>query len=405
MKKDYNIGAKYIYDFTKEIIDECGPRLPGSAEESKAADMIADIFTNTTGVKAKKEKFLLSPKASIGAIPILGGVGLLGLIVFYFSAIASLVLTAGALILAIFQIFTYSGVFDILFKRAISTNVYSVIEPKEKVDYTLVYSGHIDSSWCWKHSAVNPATGILKTVYGVIGIIVVLVLSILSISKGWTVGFDGATQTIITILPALFIPGMIWIMNFLSWDKKLAAPGAMDNLSGIGLAMYQVEQFAKNPELQPKNCRVILLGLGSEEAGLKGAMDFAKRHAKDGLLVNPYIVNLDSFRDYDHFNAVKGDLWLFSHFDKEMIDMAMDTFDEIGVNKKIISNPVGGCDSTPFCRKGFKTVTLNAQNPTMTNYYHTFRDSYDDLDMNTLAKSCEMIEVMTRKIIEKESKN
>ena len=41
---DYKQGAKYIYDFTKRIIDKFGPRLPGSVEEGLAANEMQQIF-------------------------------------------------------------------------------------------------------------------------------------------------------------------------------------------------------------------------------------------------------------------------------------------------------------------------------------------------------------------------
>lgn len=404
---DYKKGAEFIYDFTKNIIDKCGPRLPGSDEEKLAADEMQKVFTDTLGVETKKERFLVAPRASIGAIPLLGVCGLISLGVYFISPLASSVLCALILIFATAQIFTYSGLFDVLFHHQLSHNVYSVMEARNnKPDYTLVFSGHIDSSWCWKHSATNPNTAILKTASGIVSILALLVLGIVNyiyraeFGIGVASGYDitNPIECVFTFVPLLFIFPMIFLSNYLSWDKKKASPGAMDNLSGVALGLYMAKRIKEEPELVPDNCRVIVAGLGSEEAGLKGASEFAKQHHKDGLLVNPYIINLDSFRDYDNFNAVKGDIWLFSHFDKDLIKMTVESIEEAGLKSHIISNPVGGCDSTPFYRKGYKTITLNAQNPVLTNYYHTIRDTYDSLDMNTLEKSCEVLENLVQKV-------
>ncbi len=409
---DFKQGAKYIYDFTKRIIDKFGPRLPGSVEEGLAAKEMQQIFTDELGVDTKCERFLVAPRASIGAIPILGGMGLFSLIAYYMSPLVAAIMCALTLIFAVFQVFTYSGVFDFLFKQEPSTNVYSVMEAKNgKPDYTIVMSGHIDSSWCWQHSATNPNTAILKTASGIVCVIALMVMGILnfvnraSYGIGISAGYDvnNTVAMVFAFVPLAFIFPMYFLMKYLSWDKRKAAPGAMDNLSGVGLALYTAKRI-KEENLVPDNCRVIVAGLGSEEAGLKGAFEFVKQHKKDGLLVNPYVLNLDSFRDYEHFNAVKGDMWLFSHFDKGLIKCTVESIEEAGLKPHIISNPVGGCDSTPFYRKGYKTVTINAQKPVLTDYYHTLRDTYEGLDMNTLEKSCEVMDNMIRKINELESK-
>lgn len=410
---DYKQGAKYIYDFTKRIIDKFGPRLPGSVEEGLAANEMQQIFTEELGVETKCEKFLVAPRASIGAIPIMGGLGLFALIAYYMSPLVAGIMCALTLVFAIFQVFTYSGVFDFLFKQEPSTNVYSVVEAKNgKPDYTIVMSGHIDSSWCWQHSATNPKTAILKTASGIVCMLGLLAMSIVnfvfrdSYGIGIASGYDvnNVVEMVFTFVPLLFIFPFFFLMKYLSWDKRKAAPGAMDNLSGVGLALYMGKRI-KEEGLVPDNCRVIVAGLGSEEAGLKGAFEFVKQHDKDGLLVYPYVLNLDSFRDYDNFNAVKGDTWLFSHFDKDLIKITVESIEEAGLKSHIISNPVGGCDSTPFYRKGYKTVTFNAQNPVLTDYYHTLRDTYESLNMDTLEKSCEVMDNMIRKINEYQKTN
>ena len=65
--------------------------------------------------------------------------------------------------------------------------------------------------------------------------------------------------------------------------------------------------------------------------------------------------------------------------------------DDMGLNPKVIKNPAGGCDSTPVMRIGVKTVTLNAQNPTTTDYYHTIQDTVENLDEDVLATSFELM--------------
>lgn len=404
-------GAKMIFDFCKVIIDKHGPRLPGSAEEKAAQKDIAAIMENATGVTPKIEKFMLAPRASIGAIPYLGYAGFVALALYYIHPVLSFIVSLCTLLFAVVQVFTYKGWFDRFFKQEESCNVYSVMDGKGPIDHTIVFSGHADSSWLWQMAAKNPKTMILRTVYGVVGVVSIIIGSLLRFFAGmWSVvkpeDLSAGYYIFLLITPLLFIPGIYSLCIYLTHDKKKASPGAMDNLTGVGASIFMGKYFKDNPEKLPDNCRVIIASLGSEEAGLKGSEAFMKAHAGDEkLLINPYFFNIDSLRDYEHFNAVKGDSWLMSKFDDDMKNMLVKAFENAGVKPNIIVNPVGGCDSTPICRAGYKTITFAAQKPDVTDYYHTYRDTCDGLDMNTLEKSVDIIIDVTEQIHEHHKKN
>ena len=397
--------SQQILDFIKGIIDKHGPRLPGSRQERAAQADIAAYMEQETGKRPVVEPFILSPRASIGAIPYMGIACYIGLGVYYASPIASLVIFALTLLFAVVQVFLYKGWFDRFFVRQISNNTYSVIDGGDKIDYTIIFSGHTDSSWCWNMAVKHPGTMIIRTVFGIVCAVAMMGLSLLRIILSYyTVS---ATPLWLLILPCVAAIGFAFLVHYLSYDRKKASPGAMDNLSGVGLAISMGRYFRDNPDKLPSNCRIITAALGAEEAGLKGSMAFVKEHKHDtDLLINPIVVNLDSFRDYDHFDVVMGDVWQFSHFDEELGKMAMEAYSEAGVEPHRIYNPVGGCDSTPFCKAGIRTVTLAAQNPVVTDYYHTFKDRYEDLDPNTLEKAVESLHILTDKIIaEQNAKN
>ena len=404
-------GAKMIFDFCKEIIDKHGPRLPGSDEEKAAQADIAKIMEEATGVKPTVEKFRLAPRASIGAIPYLGYAGFVALALYYIHPIPAFIVSLCTLLFAVVQVFTYKGWFDKLFKQEESCNVYSVMDGKGEIDHTIVFSGHADSSWLWQMAAKNPKTMIIRTVLGVVGVVAVIIGSLLRFIFGmWSVAKPDTMEMpfylFLIITPLLFIYGLYSLCIYLSHDKKKASPGAMDNLTGVGASIFMGKYFKENPDKLPDNCRIIIASLGSEEAGLKGSEAFMKAHAGDkSLLINPYFINIDSLRDYEHFNAVKGDSWLMSKFDDDMKNMLVKAFENAGVKPNVIVNPVGGCDSTPICRAGYKTITFAAQKPDVTDYYHTFRDTCDGLDMNTLEKSVDIILDVTEQIHEHQKKN
>lgn len=406
MEKVKRENAKYVVDFAKEIIDRTGPRLPTSPEEKLGAEMIAAKMEEATGKPSVTETFICAPRASIAAIPILGLIGIISFGLYYISPIASLFATVCDFILATIQVFTYSGKLDFLFKKGESRNVYNSVDPASgKTECTIVLAGHIDSSWNWNLSLTNPKTAIPKTVVGVVSILALLVMSVVAIAVG-NISFmsikDLATaesyggleifRIVLYFLPLLCLPGCYWLSIYLTWDKKKAAPGAMDNLTGCGLAVALAKYYMENPDKAPENCRIVCMGFGSEEAGLKGASAFCEKHKNDGFFDDrTYVLNLDSFRDRDYFNVVNGDVWLGTTFDKDLTEVCYKVMDDMGLNPKVIKNPAGGCDSTPVMRIGVKTVTLNAQNPTTTDYYHTIKDTVENLDEDVLATSFELM--------------
>lgn len=404
-------GAQTIFDFVKWIIDTHGPRLPGSDEERAAQKDIAEYMEKETGVKPTVEPFMLAPRASIGAIPYLGYASFVALILYYIHAIPALILSAGILVFAVVQVFLYKGWFDRFFKQEQSNNTYAVIDGKGKIDHTIVFSGHTDSSWLWKMAVKNPVMMIPRTIFGVVGVVAMAVGSLWRIIIGMNTvkpvdGVSTGLYIFLLVVPLVFVYGIYSLCVYMSHDKKVASPGAMDNLTGVGASIYMGKYFKENPDKLPDNCRIIVAALGAEEAGLKGSEAFMKAHAGDkDLLIDPYFVNLDSLRDYDHFNAVKGDSWQFTKFDKDMQDMFVKAFKNAGVEPHIIVNPVGGCDSTPIVKKGYKTITFAAQKPTATDYYHTYKDVYEDLDMNTLEKSVDILLDVTEQIHEHHANN
>lgn len=403
-KQEY---GKFIYDFAAKVIDATGPRLPGSPEEAQGAAMIAAELESISGKPSAVEKFTMAPRASIAAIPILGLLGIVSFVLFYISPIASLISTVFTLILAIIQVFTYSAKLDFLFKKEPSQNVYNTFEPLSgNVKRTIILSAHNDSSWCWQLSVKNPKTAIPKTVIGVVSVLAILVMSVIAIClKMYSFLYIGELATaeelsgvqifsiVLYILPVLCLPGCYWLCQYVSWDKSKASPGAMDNLTGTGLYIALLKYFYAHPEKAPADCRIVAAGMGAEEASLKGAMDFVKRHKDDPSLMGErtYVLNLDSFRDRPYFSVIMGDAWLGSKFDPDLRDVALKVMNGMGLEPKIMLNPAGGCDSTPFIRAGVKTITLCAQNPTTTEYYHTFNDTVDGLDLTVLEDAFEMM--------------
>jgi len=424
--QEYQNGQK-IYDLVKEVLDVTGPRLPGSEEERIGAEIIAGQLQRELDATPVTEKFKTPRHACISAIPWLGWASFISFCLLYLSPILSLIGSAFLLLFALTHIFYYSHLLDPLFKKDDSQNVYAVIPPKSgNAKYNIMLSAHMDSSWCWLHSYNNPKTMMLKTGAGVLSVIGLLCISIaiiaLESATGGKLSFMGLSDAFakmssgihtgieialvaVYCVPVIFLPGFWWLTQYMTYDKKKAAPGAMDNLSGVATAIAVAKYYKESDTDVAKDARIIVVGTGAEESGLIGANAFVKAHKEDKELLNEdtYVINLDSFRDMEHFNVVKKDTLQFVPFDKELTQLSRQAIDNCGVESHIIENPVGGSDSTSFAKAGFKTITINAQDPRPTDYYHTTNDGLDNLNIDTLDKGFDVVKELIRLLDQKYS--
>lgn len=423
MKAENKKYAEVAYDIVKDAAYKIGSRLPGSEGERKFAHYMGDKLREL-GIEPKTEEFAVSPRSSIGGIPYAGWFGLImsGLVYFalsistiwYGMALAGIVVV----LWLVLGVFLYKPWFDMFFRQKISQNTYGELLPEDgKYDYTIILSGHTDTSWTWRHSEHaykyrdKPILGILAT-YGKVGFGAICVFFLIGVSIAMSVILTGlrfnadwaiaaasskATEDFLFamhFLPVITAIGSCFVIMWNDPNEENASRGAMDNATGCALSYAVTKYFKENPDKMPKNCRIIDFNCGSEEAGLRGSMAFAAEHKNDGMLENAWNINIDSVADKEYFEVVIKDDWQFTRFDTDMEKMFKDTFNEMGIESKTngcIHNPVGGCDSTPMTKAGVKSVTFAAQNPVLTYYYHTWRDMPDRFELETVGDGFDVL--------------
>ncbi len=423
MKEESRKYAELAYDIVKDAAEKIGSRLPGSEGERKYARYMGDKLREI-GIEPKTEEFAVSPRSSIGGIPYAGWFGLImsGLVYFALgnSALWFGMALAGICMLAwlILGVFLYKQWFDMFFPQKISQNTYGELLPEDgKYDYTIILSGHTDTSWTWRHSEHaykyrnKPILGILAT-YGKVGFGAICVFFLVGVAVAMAVIFAGyyagAEWAYLTLnsnsfnsflfamhfLPIVTAIGSCFVIMWGDPHEENASRGAMDNATGCALSYAVIKYFKENPDKMPKNCRIIDFNCGSEEADLRGSMAFAEEHKNDEMLKNAWNINIDSVADKEYFEVVIKDDWQFTRFDTDMEKMFKDTFKELGIESKTngcIHNPVGGCDSTPMTKAGVKSVTFAAQNPVLTYYYHTWRDTADRFEVETVGDGFDVV--------------
>lgn len=424
MKEENRRYAEEAFEIVEHAAKKIGSRLPGSDGEKEYAAYMGDKL-RSIGIEPVREEFAVSPRASIGGIPYAGYLGLImsALVyvalhlnaVWYGMALASVV----CWVWLILSVFLYKTWFDMFFKQEISQNTYGeLLPPDGKYDYTIILSGHTDTSWCWRHSAhaskfkkTKPAMGLVATFAKVgFGVICFLFLTAVSIamtviSSGVYFGEVWALKTAnsasfanflfaMHFLPVVTAIGCMFVVMWADPNPRNASRGAMDNATGCALSFAVTKYFHDHPEKMPKNCRIIDFNCGSEEAGLRGSIAFTREHKGEPILENTWNINIDSVADKDFFEVVIKDDWQFCRFDTDLEKMFKDTFNELGIVSKTngcIHNPVGGCDSTPMTKAGMKSVTFAAQDPTLTYYYHTWHDMPERFELETVGDGFDVI--------------
>lgn len=436
MREELKKYAQEAYEHVEYIANEIGPRTPGTDGEKKLHDHMSSKLKDL-GLNPKTEKFIFAPFSSIGGLPYAGWGGivitilsLIGIALGSISSIAGLAIhffaTAYTLVLwmwIVASVFKYKTWFDWCFKQEISHNTYAELLPEDgQYDYTIFLSGHTDTSWTLKHSAIksklNPAFIYIKIGIGAISTVLASLISIVCFVLTAIILFASNTQVVVDCLqgygymtligifssPFLMV-GAFLLTLYRERNPRVASPGAMDNATGIALAYEIVKYYKENPDRMPKRCRIVDMNCGAEEAGLRGSLAFVRKHKDDGMLDNAYHINIDSVADKDFFEVIHGDAWLCPHFDRGLEDMFFDAMKEAGIEKPgNMSNPVGGCDSTPFQKAGVKSITFAAQNPIMSNYYHTLYDVPERFDADVVGLGMDVVLRVIDKISKIEEK-
>lgn len=423
MKEENRKYAQEAWDIVNHAAKKIGSRLPGSDGEKKYADYMGDKLREI-GIEPKQEEFAVSPRSGIGGLSYAGWCGFILSVLAYFALQLQAVWFGMAgfgiimVLWLVFSCFFYKTWFDMFFPQEISQNTYGVLEPEDgKADYTIILSGHTDTSWCWRHSEHiykyknKPIIGMLET-YGKVGFGAICVFFMIGVSvamsviygaqylgAGWAMNVLYSEsfrnfQFAMFFLPIITAIGSLFVVMWGDPNPRNASRGAMDNATGCALSYAVIKYFKENPDKMPKNCRIVDCNVGSEEAGLRGSMAFAKEHKDDELTKNAWNINIDSVADKEYFEVVIKDDWQGVRFDKDLEAMFKESFKDAGVPSKTnycIHNPVGGCDSTPMTRAGIKSVTFAAQNPELTYYYHTWRDMPERFEMETVGDGFDVI--------------
>ena len=383
-----NEAAKYMVDEITYIIKTFGKRDPGSEGEKKACEYMAKVLKNDCGCdSAVVESYEEHPGSFYGWLYLTITLVLLSVIAYFFVPIISVIFTALGLLIALLQFGLYKKAVDFVFPKKTGHNVYAIKKCKGETKRRIVFNGHPDAAWEWP---VNYALGGVgfesHAVICALGAVYYLVISIIACVKGRAFGLAdmGDFWTKFAFWGLLFVPflvGLYWM-----WNRHRIVDGANDNLSGcyMGIAVLK---YLKDEGIELENTEIGVVLTGSEEAGLRGSKAWCEAHAGEFQDVPTFFISYDTIHDPKQLMVNYRDLNGTVKSDEDVSDLFLEAAQAIDVPiKKGWVPPLGGAtDNAAFSQAGFRSTGITGLNHKLEDYYHTRRDTYDNMNAEGLA--------------------
>jgi aminopeptidase YwaD len=388
----------YMYRLIDRVIEEIGPRGSCSDEEKRLGGLFEEEIAPACE-RVEKETFTCSPTAFLGFFPYLVLMYLAGVACYYFFPPAAAFLAAGGGFTLFMEVVRYREFTDPLFPKAEGENVAGFVKPRGEVKRRVYVSAHLDSAyefklWLWFKN-------LAATVMGLAFLAVLLLFGFgLARSVAEPTGLPQATAfKVMGIILIAFCP--LIILFFFFHTSKLV-PGAMDDMAGIavlaGLGRYLVDE-RESGGFHPENTEVVLLGLSSEEAGLRGAKRYARRHAKEADELPTSGIFLDGICDERYFTVFTREVWPGAKMDPGLVEVACESAKSRGCDITSSMLPLGATDASAFALAGIPSVSLClVDNSRLAPNYHTRYDTIDNIRPRSLTVALETVIEMLERI-------
>lgn len=386
IEKKYD-AAKYMVKEITHICTKIEKREPGSIGEKKACEYMAKVLKEDCGCeRADVEPFKENPRSFLGWLFFTLTFVLAAIVLYFFSPVISVILIVLGLLLALLQFGLYFKTIDKVFPEKTGHNVTAIKKCTGETKRRIIFNGHPDAAWEWP---VNYALGGVgfeaHALIGFAGAFYYLILAIIQLVQNGYVGADPSTPLgkagLIGLIFVPFLIGLYFMVNY-----RRVVDGANDNLSGcyMGIALLKA---LKDEGIEFENTELGVVLTGSEEAGLRGAKAWCEAHKDEFSDVPTFIYSYDTIHDPKFLMVNYRDLNGTVKADKDASDLFMEAADELKIQcKKGMVPPLGGAtDSAAFAQAGMRAAGITGLNHKLESYYHTRRDSYDNMNLDGLA--------------------
>ena len=388
-KETRDAAVDYSLNSIKYICEEIGPRESGMPNERKAQEWLKnELLSNGWADEAEIEDFRVSRHGLVGFTKIVSVMLVLAAALQFAAYFAggtaqivchavTIFLCALALLVTVAEFLMYKPFIDPLLPKTMSSNVYAKYHSSGETKRRIIFSGHCDSAYEWTLMKIKPAFMIAVIALCVIGVLASVALVIANLVRGVTPVWS-------LVLTSVFIPFYVLLWFFCTF--KVVVPGANDNLTGV-LASVAVLKCLKESGVRFENTEVAVLLTGSEEAGLRGAFAWARKHKREIMNdgTETVFVGLETLRDWDHLNIYNRDLTGTVAHDAGAVKLLDKASAACGRPLKHFSVFFGASDAAAVTKEGLRATCLAGMDPTPADYYHNVKDTADNMDRKTFA--------------------
>ncbi len=375
LNTDLSSAVSFALREITHICRDMKKRAPGSEGEREAAEYMAASLKKDCGcTDVKIEAFKEHPASFYSYFYYSATLDTLCAVSFFIRPWLSILFGCLALIIFLFHFVLYKMPIDPFYPEKESVNVTAVKRCSGEVRQRVFLNGHIDAAW--EFPLNYRFGGIVFEIPGVAalcGILFYIAISICAIFGA------GDWVKVAALCGLIFVP--FFILVAFTYNPKLIVDGANDNLSGCYIGMSILHEMEKQGiELEHTEIGVILTG--SEEAGLRGAKAWAKAHKGEYKDVPTYIICYDTIHDPKHLAVNTRDLNSTVKSGSKLCDLFLCAAEKAGVPCKKGMVPLfgGSTDSAAFTQGGFCSIGITGLSHVLEDYYHTRRDSYDNMN-------------------------
>ncbi len=390
----------YMYDLIDRAVSDIGPRESCGEAEKRLGRLYAEEI-GPACERVEVEEFTCSPKAFLGFFPFLVLLYLAGVVLYYIYPPVSVILAAIGIAVLYYEVVRYREFIDPLFPKREGENVAGIVKPRSEVKKRVIVSAHLDSAyefkvWYWLKGLSVPAMAL--------AFLAPVLLLGSALARTIADSSGRPENAVYAALGIALIALSPIVAVFFFFHTRDVVPGAMDDMAGVavlaGLGRY-LKDAKEGDGFYPENTEVVLLALSSEEAGLRGAKRYARRHKGEYGDAPTHAIFLDNIADEDYLTAFRRELWCGAKMDPYLLELSREAAAASGRDIITTVMAVGATDASAFVREGIPSVSICCYNSArlMPNY-HTRNDTIEFVRPASLAVALQVVVEMLRRMDE-----
>ena len=189
-------------------------------------------------------------------------------------------------------------------------------------------------------------------------------------------GYTSAFWLVMGVLELVLVPFFVAILFFINW--RVVVDGANDNLSADFIAMGVLREMAEQ-DVRFEHTEVCALLTGSEEAGLRGALAYAKRHKRELQQVETVFIAMDTMREIEQLQIYTSGCTGTQKNSNAVGELIYEAGENCGIEMRETDLYPGAIDAEGFSRYGLEAAGFCGVNHDPRTYYHTRLDTPDNI--------------------------